>query len=158
MGQYKILGNCPWGGGGGGYSRFQVTGIIERFLGVWNSRFGDFPVGTFGKYFFGRHDLSRYFLGVQNNLKIRGSARISQRRSSANKVQPNFNAFWKFLRLENSARVFWGVNFWPRGFWGVLLEALGIFPLAPPLLGKLTTHLSPNPAFHPNDKLVGTMG
>ena len=26
-------------------------------------------------FFGGRHDLSRYFLGVQNNLKIRGSVR-----------------------------------------------------------------------------------
>ena len=54
-------------------------------------------------FFLGRHDLSRYFLGVQNNLKIRGSVRVSQRHSSANKVQPNFNAFWKFLRFENLA-------------------------------------------------------
>ena len=31
----------------------------------------------------------RDFLGIQNNLKIRGSARVSRPRSSANKVQPN---------------------------------------------------------------------
>ena len=32
-----------------------------------------------------------------------------------------------FLRLRNSARVFWGVNFSSRNFFWVLLEALGIF-------------------------------
>ena len=49
------------------------------------------------------------FLGVQNSLKIRGSARVSRLRSSATKEQPNkvqhvisFNAFWKFLMLGNS--------------------------------------------------------
>ena len=39
-------------------------------------------------------DLSReivgpIFWGIQNNLKIGGSARVSRPRSSANKVQPN---------------------------------------------------------------------
>ena len=42
-----------------------------------------FGVGKFGKYFFG---------GTQNNVKSRGSARVSRPRSSANKVQPNLFA------------------------------------------------------------------
>ena len=49
------------------------------------------------------------FWGVQNNLKIHGSARVSRLRSSATEEQPNkvqqvvsFDAFWKFLRLGNS--------------------------------------------------------
>ena len=50
---------------------------------------GFFWAGKFGKYFFGWLDLSRDFLGIQNNLKIRGSARVSRPRASANKVQPN---------------------------------------------------------------------
>ena len=55
------------GGGGGCFSGFQVTGMIE----------GIFWVG-----------LNRDFLGIQNNLKIRGSARVSQSRRSANIVRP----------------------------------------------------------------------
>ena len=31
----------PQGGWGGGYSGFQVTGMIEGFFGVWNFRFGE---------------------------------------------------------------------------------------------------------------------
>ena len=50
---------------------------------------GFFWVGKFGRYFFRWLDLSRGFFGIQNNLKIRGSARVSRPRSSANKVQPN---------------------------------------------------------------------
>ena len=46
-------------------------------------------------------DLSRDFLGIQNNPKIRGSARISWLRSPANKVQPNlFLPGWSCLKLS----------------------------------------------------------
>ena len=69
---------------------------------------------------FGWPYLSKDFLGVQNNLKIRGSAGVKYNVSL-------INASWKFLRLRNSAGDFLGVNFWSRIFWGVLLEALGIF-------------------------------
>ena len=41
------------------------------------------------------------FLGIQNNLKIRGSARVSQPRSFANKVQPNLFCVNKFNALDN---------------------------------------------------------
>ena len=34
--------SIPKRGRVGGYSRFQVTGMIERFLGVWNFRFRDY--------------------------------------------------------------------------------------------------------------------
>ena len=41
------------------------------------------------------------FLGIQNNLKICGSARASQPRSSVNKVQPNlFLPEWSCLELS----------------------------------------------------------
>ena len=41
------------------------------------------------------------FLGIQNNLKIRGSARVSRQRSSANKVQANlFLPGWSCLELS----------------------------------------------------------
>ena len=66
------------------------------------------------RIFLGMYDLSSYFWGVQNNMNIRGNARVSQAHTSANKVQPNLNAFRKFLRLENSAWDSLGVNFWSR--------------------------------------------
>ena len=79
----------PGGGGGGGYSRFQVMGMIKGFfwgLKFWILRF--FWLWKFGKYFFGwLDDLSRDLIWVlKNNLKICGSARVSQLRSSANEV------------------------------------------------------------------------
>ena len=41
------------------------------------------------------------FLGIQNNLKIRGSARVSRPRSSANKIQANlFAVFLMFNALH----------------------------------------------------------
>ena len=41
------------------------------------------------------------FLGIQNNLKICGSARISRPRSSVNKVHPNlFLPEWSCLELS----------------------------------------------------------
>jgi len=49
--------------------------MINGFLGLKFSIPGFFWVGKFGKYFFGWLDLSRDFLGIQNNLKIHGSAR-----------------------------------------------------------------------------------
>ena len=64
-------------------------------------------------FFEGLLDLSGDFLGLYNNLKIRGIARVSQLRCSANKVQPNF------LRLGYSAWDFLGVNSWSRSFFWV---------------------------------------
>ena len=65
------------------------------------------------------------FWGVQNNLKIRGSARVSRLRSSATEEQPNkvqqvvsFNAFWKFLRLGTRYGILFWVNFWSWDFLG----------------------------------------
>ena len=56
--------------GGGGGLKFSIPGC--------------FCIGNFGKYFFGWLDLSRDFLGIQNNLKNCGSACVSWPRSSAN--------------------------------------------------------------------------
>ena len=72
-------------------------------------------------------DLSRDFLGIQNNLKICSSACVSRPRCSANKVQPNkeqhvislLNAFWKFSRFGNSVWDFCGVNFSSREIFGL---------------------------------------
>ena len=54
-----------------GYSGFQVTGMIKGILGGLKFLIlGFFRVEKFGKYFFGWLDLSRVFLGIQNDLKI----------------------------------------------------------------------------------------
>ena len=61
--------------GTGGYSRFQVTGVIEKF----------------GKYLFlcEERNLGGGGGGIQNNLMICDGTHIHWLRSSANKVQPN---------------------------------------------------------------------
>ena len=46
-------------------SWFQLTGMIKGFFGVWNFRYWNF---------FGWLDLIRDFWGIQNIVKIRGSA------------------------------------------------------------------------------------
>lgn len=60
---------------------------------------------------------------VKNYQIIRGSARLSKLRSSANKVQQNFNAFWKVLSLENSAWDFFGGNFSGPGIFLDVVES-----------------------------------
>ena len=67
----------------GKFGKYFLGGLIYVlgiFLGLRFSIPAFFGVGKFGKYFFG---------GTQNNVKSRGSARVSRPRSSANKVQPN---------------------------------------------------------------------
>ena len=72
-----------------GYSGFQVKWIMEGLFWVEIS-IQDFLRGRkFGMYFCGWLDLNRDVLGIQNNLKIRGSACVSRPHSSANIVQPN---------------------------------------------------------------------
>ena len=86
-----------------GWQTQEAQGIDDRriFLGLKFLTPGFFWVGTFVKYFFGWLDLSRDFLGIQNNLKILGSARLSRLRSYANKVQPNlFLSGWYCLELS----------------------------------------------------------
>jgi len=58
--------------GGGGGMKFSIPGF--------------FWVGKFGKYFLGWVDLSRDFLGIQNNLKIRGGAHVSWPRINYNQT------------------------------------------------------------------------
>ena len=74
-------------------------------------------------------DLSRDFFGIFKSFVVVPVYHGRVVGSSANKVQHvmSFNAFWKFLRLGNSACDFLGVNFWSREFFLVLLKALGIF-------------------------------
>ena len=65
------------------------------------------------RIFWGWLDLSRVFLGIQSNLKIRGSAHVSRRCSSANKVQPNL-----FCTCLFGPGIFWGFVGSPRDFLG----------------------------------------
>ena len=106
------------------------------FLGLKFSIPGFFWEGKFGIFFCVWLDLSgdssRDFLGIQNNLKIHGNARVPWPHSSASKVQPNlfcsyiiqffleiFKA-WKFgmgfLGLVFGSGIFWGCVGSPRGF------------------------------------------
>ena len=61
------------------------------FGGLKFSIRGFFCVGKYGKYFFGWLDLSRGFFGYQNNLKIHGSASISQSVSQYKMCNENDN-------------------------------------------------------------------
>ena len=59
--------------GGGGVLRISSDGDNRRILGGgWGLKFS-----IFGKYSFGWLDLSRDFLGIQNNLKNCGSACVT---------------------------------------------------------------------------------
>ena len=61
----------------GGYSGFQVTGMIEGFSWVLNFRFRDFlGQEIFGKYFWGSLIYVGIFWGILNNLKIRDNSRV----------------------------------------------------------------------------------
>ena len=53
-----------------------------------------------------------FFGGIQNNLKILGSVRISLLGSSLDTVKPNL------FSLGTSPWDFLGVSFWCRDFWG----------------------------------------
>ena len=66
--------------------------------------------------------LVRIFLGIQNNLKIRGSARVSRPRSSANKVQQNL-FLWLFYYLKFNI---YGSEIWHGIFLGLIFGP-GIF-------------------------------
>jgi len=71
------------------HSRFQVMGMIEGFFWV--------------------RKLGKYFLGIHNNMKIRGSAPITRPHSSAIKVQPNLFSFLEIFKARKSSMGFiWG--------------------------------------------------
>ena len=61
----------------------------REFLGLKFLIPGFFWVGKFGEYFLGWIDLSRDFLGIQNNLKIRGRVVLQ--------IQYNQTCPWKFV-------------------------------------------------------------
>ena len=77
---------------GWGVLLISSVGDDQRiFGGLKFSILGFFCVGKFGKYFFGWIDLSRDFFGYQNNLKIHGSASVSQSVSQYKMCNENDN-------------------------------------------------------------------
>ena len=70
-------------------------------------------------YFFGWLDLRREFLGIQNNLTIGGSVRVSRLRTSANNVQPNLFCFLEAFKARKFDTGFFGeLTFGPGNFLG----------------------------------------
>ena len=111
--------------------------MIEGSFGVWNFQFWDFfRLGNFGRNLLGWLGLIREFCGYSKQSEDSCSDCISWPHNSTNKYNQtcfsmfhliSFHAFWKFLRLRNSAWdffSFWGVGvggggiFGPGIFWG----------------------------------------
>ena len=74
--------------GGGGYSGFQVTGMIEGFFGGRK---------ILASMFLGSLNQVGIFWGIQNNLKICYSPCVSQLCSSTKKVKPKL--FCDYLNM-----------------------------------------------------------
>ena len=93
---------------GSGYFGFQGNSRVgddQRILGGLKVRFQEFCGETkFGRYSFGWLHLTRDFLGIQNNLKIPGSALVSSPGSSANKVQLTFFSAVKIFKARKIGR------------------------------------------------------
>ena len=113
-----------------------MTGMIEGHFGFEIFDSGMFLGRKIGQVFLGvavARFKKGFFGGIQNNLKICGSARASRPGSSANIVEPNkvhvtpFNVFWKFLRLGSAACDFFVFNFCPWIFWGFCWKPQGFF-------------------------------
>ena len=110
--------------GGGGrfrYSGFQVTRMIEGFLGFEIFDSGFFLVRKFWQVFFGVAWFKWGFWGVfkVNHLKIRVSARVSRPHRSATKlVFENFIFRGIFGGLIFGLGMFVGFVGSPRGFLG----------------------------------------
>ena len=117
------------------------------FLGLKFPISGFFWLGKFGQVFFWV-DLSTDFLGYSKLMFL--FFRVI-----------SFNAFWKCLRLGNSAWDFLGLNFGSGTIWGFCLKPKGVFrvmifapirlspsleirirPPPPPSLGQKVTNFS----------------
>ena len=91
------------------------------FLGLKFSNFRIFWVGKFGKNFIGWLDVSRdFFGGIQNNLKIHGSAGATHKNSISNLFFMLYHLMLsgKFYGWENQHGISLRVNFWSRDFCG----------------------------------------
>ena len=97
----KAGGALVWGVGS---SDFKCWGWSKDFGGTKNSIPGLLGEGKFWRYSFGWLHLTRDFLGIQNNLKIPGSALVSSPGSSANKVQLTFFSAVKIFKARKIGR------------------------------------------------------
>ena len=122
-------------GGGGGYSGFQVTGMIEGLFGFEIFDFGIFlSRKILASIFWGSLIQVEMFLGTHNNLKIHDR-------------YISFNVFWKFLWLGNWAWDFWGFCLKPQGFFWALIFA--------PIRSSLSLEIQSTPCL-PREQLTGT--
>ena len=81
--------------------------------------------------------------GIQNNLKIHGSALVPWPRSSANKVQPNLFCFLEIFKAQKFGMgVLGGLIFGPRIFWGFDFRPHSIIPATcnPPSCDHFSHH------------------
>ena len=90
-------------GGGGGYSGFQVTGVIVESLGF---KFSIPGFLTLGRKLFEKYlcvcvwlDLSR-FVGIEKHLEISGDAYVSLLHRSANKALGNYWSWVEFCSRD----------------------------------------------------------
>lgn len=67
--------------------------------GFWGSIPGFFGQESLAEFLVGLIQVGILFGQIQINLKIRGSAGVSQLRSSENKVKPNLFQLFSILRL-----------------------------------------------------------
>ena len=124
-----------WGGGGcwDGTPDLKWRGWSKDFSGFEIFDSGIFWGRKIWQVFFWWLDLRGDFLGIQHNLKIGGSTRISRPLSSANKVRPNFFNFMWIFKARKFGMVFFGGYFLvhlgfvgsPRGFLGIWQEPIG---------------------------------
>ena len=91
-----------WGVGYFGFQGNSRVGDDQRILGGLKVRFQEFWGN--GRYSFGWLHLTRDFLGIQNNLKIPGSALVSSPGSSSNKVQLTFFSAVKIFKARKIGR------------------------------------------------------
>ena len=104
----------------GGTLDFKWRGWLIEFSGFEILDSGMlFWVGKFAKDVFGWLDLSRDFLGIQNNLRFVVVSAFLGCIHVVLRIKYNWTrfAFWKRLRSKMQYG-FFVVNFWSRDFWG----------------------------------------
>ena len=143
-----------WGGGGevcwDGTPDLKWRGWSKDFSGFEIFDSGIFWGRKIWQVFFWWLDLRGDFLGIQHNLKIGGSTRISRPLSSANKVRPNFFNFMWIFKARKFGMVFLGGYFLVHlGFIGSPRGFLGIWQAGLYFCLHSIIHVSRNPEYPP---------